>query len=186
MASAVEARDPGTGDHSARLEFLAETLGQKLDLNAEQKLHVKYACALHDIGKIGIPETILMKPGQLDPQEWQIMKTHSLIGAKIVEKIPFLRDLTAIVKHHHEHFDGTGYPDGSVGDRIPIESRILTIVDAFDAMTSDRPYRKALSTREAVAQLMEAKGSQFDPKVIDAFLSLREERPELFKSQEAA
>ncbi len=186
LASAVEARDPDTKSHSTRLEVLAETLGQTLHLSTEQKLHVKYAYALHDIGKIGIPEAILLKPGPLNPEEWQIMKTHALIGARIVAKIPFLKDLTSIVKHHHERFDGGGYPDGLVGKRIPVESRILTVVDAFDAMTSDRPYRKALSTKEAIAQLLVANGTQFDPIVVDAFLRLREERSDLFADEEAA
>ena len=112
LASAVEARDPGTRSHSDRLKLLAMLLSKKLNLSSEQQTYVQYASALHDIGKIGIPEAILMKPGPLNPREWRIMKTHALIGAEIIEKIPFLKEMTPIVKHHHERFDGSGYPDG--------------------------------------------------------------------------
>ncbi len=186
LASAIEARDPGTGGHSHRLEELITLLCREQNLTNEQELQLKRASALHDVGKIGVPEAILMKPGALDSREWEIMKQHSKIGYNIIVKIPFLSDIAPIVKHHHENFDGTGYPDGLAGDDIPIEARILSVIDAFDAMTSDRPYRSALSQDEAATRLAQGKGTQFDPDIVEAFLADLNKKPDKFQHEGAA
>jgi putative two-component system response regulator len=124
----------------------------------------------HDIGKIGIPSRILAKPGPLDDEEWRVIRTHPELGARILEPIDRLADVRPIVRHCHEHYDGSGYPDAIKADEIPIESRIILVVDAFDAMTTDRPYRKALPVAEACRRLVEAAGRQFDPKIVETFL----------------
>ena len=186
LASAIEARDPETGGHSHRVEDLIARLCHEQNLSNEQELQLKRASALHDVGKIGVPEAILMKPGALDSREWEIMKQHSMIGYNIIRKIPFLSDIAPIVKHHHENFDGTGYPDGLAGDDIPIEARILSIIDAFDAMTSDRPYRSALSEDEAATRLAQGKGTQFDPDIVEVFLVDLNKKPDRFQREEAA
>jgi len=185
LARAVEARDPYTGGHSHRIESLCSAVARKLGLTAEEHRRLDRAGELHDIGKIGIPEAILTKPGALNPDEWGVMKKHPLVSADIIGRVPFLRHVAPIVRHHHEHFDGSGYPDGLTGAEIPLESRILSVIDAFDAMTSDRPYRKAFSQRRAFAILEENKGTQFDPSVVDSFVELLRERPDLLKLEAA-
>jgi len=128
---------------------------------------------LHDIGKIGIPGFILNKPGPLTPEEYNgIMKTHSTLGANIIRDVPFLKDLYHPILHHHENYDGSGYPDGKRGEDIPLTARIIHVADAFEAMTSNRPYRKSLGEIEAIKRLEREKGRQFDPVVVDAFISL--------------
>lgn len=186
LAHTVEARDPYTGGHSHRLESLSVAVSRQLKLSEEQAARLERAGELHDIGKIGIPEAILAKPGPLNPDEWKVMKDHPVVGAEIVRRIPFLRDVAPIVKHHHEHYDGSGYPDGLAGDDIPFEARVLTVLDAFDAMISDRPYRKALSLETAVGELQVAAGSQFDPAIVEAFLDLYHRRQDLFRHLKAA
>jgi HD-GYP domain-containing protein (c-di-GMP phosphodiesterase class II) len=122
---------------------------------------------LHDIGKVGVPEHILCKEGPLSREEWEVMRQHPLIGAQIVEPISFLRDAVGLIRHHHERFDGTGYPDRLRGDRIPLEARIFAVADSFDAMTSDRPYRAALGWDEAIGELHAESGRQFDPEIVE-------------------
>ncbi len=124
---------------------------------------------MHDIGKIGISDTILHKPGPLDEEEWKIMRLHPDIGARIVAGIPFLQDTIPLIRHHQERWNGTGYPDGLQGEEIPILARMFAIVDAFDALTSKRPYRKKISTQEAIEYLREQSGILFDPNMIDVF-----------------
>ncbi len=186
LAQAVEARDPYTSGHSHRMEDLSAAISRQLNLSAEEHQRMERASELHDIGKIGIPEAILTKPGELNPDEWGIMKKHPLVGAEIVERVPFLRGLAPIIRHHHEYYDGRGYPTGLAKEGIPYEARILAVIDAFDAMTSDRPYRKALAPQQAVAILEEMQGSQFDPRVVQAFLALVRRRPDLLAREEAA
>ena len=186
LSLAVESRDPATGKHSERLDGLITDLSDKLGLNDEEDRRLTRAGALHDIGKIGIPGSILGKPGPLTKKEWKIMQDHPDIGSAIVALIPFLKDIAPIIKHHHEHFNGDGYPDHLAGEDIPIESRILLVADAYDAMTSNRPYRLALSHEESMARLVEGKGTQFDPEVVDAFLVLVSERPDLFEYRKVA
>ncbi|MDP1809307.1 MAG: HD domain-containing phosphohydrolase [Actinomycetota bacterium] len=186
LAQAVEARDPYTSGHSHRMEGLSSAIARQLKLSEEQAVRLDRAGELHDIGKIGIPEAILSKPETLTPEEWGIMKKHPVIGAEIISQIPFLKDVAPIVRHHHEHYDGSGYPDGWRGEAIPFEARALAVLDAFDTMISDRPYRHALPVEEALRRLMEASGTQFDPTVVEAFLTLYDRRPKLFRRLNAA
>jgi HD-GYP domain-containing protein (c-di-GMP phosphodiesterase class II) len=134
--------------------------------------NVKYAGLLHDIGKIGISEFILNKPSRLTPYEFDEIRKHPAVGAKIIADVPFLRPLVPLVLHHHEYYDGKGYPDGIAGEEIPYGARILSVADVFEAMTSNRPYRKALSPEMAVQTLMGGRGKQFDPHMVDAFMDV--------------
>ena len=133
-----------------------------------------YLCLLHDIGKIGIPDHILNKPGKLTPEEFEIMKRHAEIGEKIISPLEALKKLKPLIRHHQEFYNGTGYPDGLHGEAIPLACRILAVVDTFDAMTTDRPYRKALPVEAAIAELHRCSGSQFDPKIVDVFIRILE------------
>jgi len=138
----------------------------------EQLPDLARAALLHDIGKIKIPESILLKPGRLTPQEFEVMKSHVVRGVRILERVPSLRGSLPIVLHHHEHFDGKGYPAGTKGDEIPLGARIFTVVDTLDAMTSNRPYRRALSFEEARAEIRCYAAHQFDPNISDTFLTV--------------
>ena len=138
--------------------------------------HIEYAALMHDIGKIGIDEAILHKPGKLTPEEREIIKKHPEIGNRIIAPVAFLSPVAPMVLYHQEWYDGQGYPDGLAGEEIPLGARIVAVIDAFDAMTSDRPYRKALSRDIAVGELNKGANTQFDPKVVNAFIEvLREE-----------
>jgi HD-GYP domain-containing protein (c-di-GMP phosphodiesterase class II) len=144
-----------------------------LGITDKEKLKIfEYGALLHDIGKIGIPDAVLRKPGKLTADEWVIMKTHPVIGYKVLKNIKFLEEASQIVLHHHEYFTGNGYPDGLKGEAIPIGSRIFNVADTIDAMTSDRPYRKALTLEIAAVELTRFSGQQFDPAVVDAFQSI--------------
>ncbi|MBI2525655.1 MAG: HD domain-containing protein [Candidatus Rokubacteria bacterium] len=131
---------------------------------------MEHGVLLHDIGKIGIPDAILLKRGPLTPAEWQIMRTHPAVGRNLVSKIPFLRGAVPVVYHHHEHWDGSGYPLGLKGDAIPVGARIFAVADAFDAMTFDRPYSRAIPLEAARAEIQRSAGTHFDPGVIESFL----------------
>jgi putative two-component system response regulator len=170
LAATVEAKDPTTGDHCSRLAEHALGLARLVGLDEQMIEAVGYGAVLHDIGKIGVAEAILNKPGGLDPAEWAEMRRHPLIGAGIVEPLRLGRLVAPIVRGHHERWDGTGYPDGHAGQTIPIGARLVTVVDAYDAITHDRPYRAGRSTAEARSELLRARGSQFDPELVDLFL----------------
>jgi HD-GYP domain-containing protein (c-di-GMP phosphodiesterase class II) len=142
-----------------------------LGLDEEAKDILRYASVLHDIGKIGVREQVLQKPGKLTPEEFEEMKKHPLLGATIVNKVAFLSSVAPIILAHHERLDGRGYPYGISGDAIPMEARIVSVMDSFDAMTSDRPYRKAPGKEYAIKELKAHAGSQFDPRVVEAFLA---------------
>lgn len=173
LAIAVDAKDTYTHGHSENVMNIAEELAQEMNIDEKMVGIIRDAGLLHDIGKIGIPGHILNKPGALTYEEFNgIMKTHSALGANIVKDVPFLRDLTKLILYHHEHYNGTGYPDGLKGEQIPVGARILHVADAFEAMTSNRPYRKSLGQKEAIKQLSENSGEQFDPAVVDAFLRI--------------
>jgi HD-GYP domain-containing protein (c-di-GMP phosphodiesterase class II) len=144
-------------------------MGEALGFSHEQLKVLERGSLLHDIGKIGISDTILHKPGPLSEDEWKIMRTHPDIGAKIVEGIPFLQETIPLIRHHQERWNGTGYPGALSGDEIPILARMFAIVDAFDALTSKRPYRQRISTEEAVEYLREQSGILFDPKIVTLF-----------------
>jgi len=164
LVSALEARDPYTEAHAGRITELAMALAVAMQLSGEQRRAVKLGSILHDVGKIGIPDAILRKPGKLTPEEWQVMRTHAIVGEKMLRGVDFLRPALPIVRHHHERWDGNGYPDGLEGDAIPLGARIVAVCDSFDAMTSDRPYRRAMPIQQAFNELLSCAGSQFDPK----------------------
>ncbi|HAG49856.1 MAG TPA: hypothetical protein DHU69_01375 [Deltaproteobacteria bacterium] len=171
LAQALETRDAYTRGHTERTARLALAIAERLELPEKTKERLKYAAILHDIGKIGIPDNILNKPGKLTDEEYTFIKQHSIRGAEIVKQVDALKLVATIILHHHERWDGSGYPDGLKGEKIPIEARIVSVLDAFDAMTSDRPYRRALTVEVAIAELKRCSGTQFDPKVIDAFMA---------------
>jgi putative nucleotidyltransferase with HDIG domain len=171
LAIAVDAKDTYTHGHSENVMNIAEAIALELNIDERQVGVIRDAGLLHDIGKIGIPGYILNKPGPLTFEEFNgIMKTHSALGANIVKDVPFLRELYKLILYHHEHYDGAGYPEGLKGEQIPIGARVLHVADAFEAMTSNRPYRNSLGKKEAIKRLCESSGKQFDPAVIDAFL----------------
>lgn len=172
IASAIEANDPYTKGHSERVSELALGMGKELGFPEQELQKLEYVALLHDVGKIGIPETILNKPGPLSDVEYEEIKHHSAIGADILQKIHFLSTKSNIILHHHERLDGSGYPMGLTGDNIPLEARILAIADAYDAMTSDRPYRKAKSPKDALDELVNCSGVHFDPDLVKVFLRL--------------
>ena len=170
LANALEAKDEYTSTHARSITDMALDVGHELGIEGRDLKRLELGALFHDIGKIGIPSAILSKPGPLDDDEWKVIRTHPELGERILEPIDRLADVRPIVRACHEHFDGSGYPDQKKGDEIPIESRIILVVDAFDAMTTDRSYRKALPTEEAVRRLRESAGRQFDPLIVEAFL----------------
>jgi len=172
LALAIEAKDQTTHDHLERVEVYALALGTALGLDQAELEALRASALLHDIGKLSVPEYIISKPGKLTPEEFERMKTHTVVGAEIVERIRFPYPVAPIVRSHHEKWDGTGYPDGLSGDQIPIGARILSAVDCLDALASDRQYRRALPLDEAMKIVESESGKAFDPKVV-AILSLR-------------
>lgn len=172
LAKALEYRDLETKGHSQRVTELTLKLARKLGMPEEELVHVRRGALLHDIGKLAIPDSILLKPGKLTEEEWAIMRKHPEYAYEMLSFIPYLRPALDIPYCHHERWDGKGYPRGLKGEEIPLAARIFAVVDAWDAMTSDRPYRKALSTEEALAEIEKGAGTQFDPKVVVAFLEL--------------
>ncbi|MGH2747853.1 MAG: GAF and HD-GYP domain-containing protein [Actinomycetota bacterium] len=163
LMSALEARDPYTEAHTGRISDMALALAVAMQVPVEVRRAVKLGAILHDVGKIGISDTILSKTGPLTEEEWTVMRTHPEIGERMLEKIDFVRPALPIIKHHHERWDGEGYPAGLQGEMIPVGARIVAVCDAFDAMTSDRPYRRALPAEEASRRLLACAGTQFDP-----------------------
>lgn len=175
LVAAVDARDTYTADHSLNVSDYACAIARRMGLSATQIETVERAGLLHDIGKIGVSEHALLKKGSLTTEEYESIKRHPRIGANIVEAIPFLADVVPVIRHHHERWDGSGYPDKLRGDEIPLMARILSVADALDAMTTDRSYRRALSPAKARAELSAGRGTQFDPHVADLALQLLEE-----------
>jgi len=170
MAKILDARDPHTSQHSTRVTSLSMAMGKALGLD-EDDLDVLYiAASLHDIGKVGIPDHILLKPDGLTNEEFAVIKKHPDIGADILKPIPPMAKETEIIRHHHERYDGRGYPAGLKGKEIPYLSRIISLADSFDAMTSDRPYRDGMSIEKAVEEIERCKGSQFDPELAEIFI----------------
>jgi putative two-component system response regulator len=169
LAVAVEARDPYTGDHIDRVTRLAVAVAQELGLNGDKLEEVEMGTILHDVGKIGVEDAILRKPTGLAPEEWQAMQAHPQIGARLLSEVDFLKPYVPYVLYHHERYDGKGYPHHLAGEQIPLEGRIVAVADAFDAMTSDRPYRPAMSVETAIQELQRGAGTHFDPTVVAAF-----------------
>ncbi len=172
MVKAIEARDPYTSGHSRRVARYSKVIARALGLSSRRIDGVGVAALLHDVGKIHeIYAPILRKPGRLTPDEWAIMQTHPIKSAELVETVSHLKHFVAPVRHHHENWDGSGYPDGVVGEAIPLESRIIMFADTIDAMTTDRPYRKALGEGDVRGELLKYRGTQFDPQICDQLLS---------------
>ncbi|MDQ2913659.1 MAG: GAF domain-containing protein [Chloroflexota bacterium] len=174
LAAAVDARDPYTRSHSARVAALSRGIAEELQLSADQVRRIQLGALLHDIGKIGVPDAILNKPGALSADEWVVMRSHSMLGASIVNAVEPLRDLVPIVRSHHERYDGAGYPDELGGDLVPIEAYVVAAADAFEVIVSRRAYKPAQTVEHACAELLRCRGTQFHPAVVDAFLRLIE------------
>jgi len=170
LAAAIEMRDPYTEAHSQRMADYAVATARGLRISIEEIENIRYAAILHDIGKIGISDRILRKPGPLTATEYRVIQQHSRIGAEILEEVEALKNISEVLYHHHERYDGKGYPDGIKGDSIPIGARIICVIDAYDAMTSQRPYRLALGHERAIEELRRGANTQFDPGVVDAFI----------------
>ncbi|HWR98556.1 MAG TPA: HD domain-containing phosphohydrolase [Candidatus Methanoperedens sp.] len=170
LAKAVEAKDPYTHGHSERVAAYSEQLAAAIGLGERQLLNLRLACTIHDIGKIGVAERILHKPGRLDLEEQSAIKHHPVIGETIIRPLKGLGDIARIIRNHHERYDGLGYPDRLRGEEIPVEARIIAIADSFDAMTTTRPYRIPLPEDAVVRELVENRGRQFDPHLVDVFL----------------
>ncbi len=180
LANAVEARDRYTSGHTVRVTYLAEMMARQFGWDEERMFILSMGCSLHDIGKIGVPDSILNKPGFLNPNEMAIMRKHTELGARIIEGIDFLRPCTPYITAHHEWWDGSGYPDHLKGEGIPIEGRILAVADSFDAIVTDRPYRNSRTVEQAVRELIDFSGRQFDPAIVEIFLeALRKHRDKI-------
>ncbi len=175
LADVVEADDTYTGEHSKSVLDLTLAAANQLGLSPEQRRNLEFAALLHDVGKIAIPKEIINKPGRLDPEEWKVLKTHTIEGQKLLDRVGgFMHDVGLIVRSHHERWDGSGYPDGLSGEDIPLESRIIACCDAWNAMRTDRTYRKALSYELAVGEMISSSGGQFDPQVVEVLLEIVE------------
>jgi diguanylate cyclase (GGDEF)-like protein len=172
LAAAIEERDNYTHEHSKDVVHLARGVAMLLGLHTEQADRIAHAALLHDVGKLAVPDEILNKPGPLTAEEWVVMAEHPVAGERILLRIPDLTSIAPVVRHEHEHWDGSGYPDGLRGRMIPIGSRVILACDAYHAMIADRPYRRAMPPTEAAAELRRGAGSQFDPEVVDALLDL--------------
>ena len=172
LAVVVEAKDPTTRAHLDRTHEYAMALARVVDAQLASDDFLRYGFLLHDVGKVGVPEAILNKPGPLDEEEWLVMRMHPEMGVRIVSGIESLRPALEVIRSHHERWDGRGYPVGLVGEEIPLSARAFAVCDAFDAMTSDRPYRRALPFERAVEQIAAGAGTQFDPAMAEAFLSI--------------
>jgi putative nucleotidyltransferase with HDIG domain len=169
LASAIDAKDPYTYGHSKRVAQISTTLCEEMGLTRKEVRQVELAAILHDIGKIGTPESILQKPDRLTPEEMERIHEHPGRGARILSNISEFRDVIKWIRHHHEWYDGKGYPDQIAADAIPLQARVITIADTFDAMTSDRPYRKGMPADEALRIMEEFAGTQFDPHLLQTF-----------------
>ena len=172
LAKLIEMRDSYTAGHSEKVSMWSEIVARKLGLSREEQEKIKLAARLHDIGKISIPDGILNKPAPLSKEEYAEIKKHAALGAGILSNIESLKEVSKIIRHHHEWYNGEGYPDGLTGEEIPLGSRIISVADAYQAMTSDRPYRKAFSKEKAIAELERGAGSQFDPKIVRIFIGI--------------
>lgn len=178
---AIDAKDPYTAGHSLRVAEYAGAIATALNLPPERVDRVRWAALLHDVGKIAVPGSVLRKAGRLTPQEWEQIRAHPIRSVEIVSGISSCKELLPGIRQHHERIDGQGYPDGLKGDAISLEARIIAVADAFEAMTSRRPYRDAIEPAAAVRRIQEAAGTQFDPHVVQAFVKAFSEHPERFR-----
>ena len=182
LLAALRARDLDTYAHSKRAVSISLLLGRECGLNQEEMRALELGALLHDIGKIGVPDAVLHKPGELNPEEWLVMRRHPHYGQGILQSLTFLEEAARVVFQHHENWDGSGYPLGLRGEEIDLNARILIVADAFDAMTSDRVYRTATSYDVALAELKRCAGTQFDPQVVEAFHYISREECDDIKS----
>ncbi len=163
-------RDHKTNEHNIRVAYLSSLLGKKFDLNKEAMQGLMKGAFLHDIGKIGIPDKVLLKKGRLNKQEWQIMRRHPILGVELVKDIEWFQDAVPVILHHHEKYDGTGYPYGLKKNEIPFNARIFAIVDVFDALVAERPYKKPFSLKKTLNIIQKSSGKHFDPDIVDQFI----------------
>ena len=181
LAEALDARDPYTYRHSANVTKYSVAIAKEMKLSDLEVENIRRGGLLHDLGKIGIKDEILNKPAKLTDEEFTQIKTHPAKGEEILKSLPFLKDVVRLIRHHHERPNGTGYPDNLPGYKIEIGAKILAVADAFDTMTSDRPYRKSIGLKKAVEELKRCSGSQFEPSIIEAFLKILEKNPNIIK-----
>jgi len=172
---ALDLRDRETEGHSRRVTELTLELARRIGVPEDELVHIRRGAGLHDIGKMGIPDAILLKPGQLTAQEWETMRMHPILAFDLLNPIEFLRPALEIPYCHHEKWDGSGYPRGLQGDQIPLSARIFAVIDVWDALTHDRPYRKAWSRDAALAYIREQSGKHFDPRVAELFIAMLED-----------
>jgi putative nucleotidyltransferase with HDIG domain len=175
LASVIDSKDTYTHGHSLRVAQYSKAIGERLNLSKPELEDIELSALLHDIGKIGIPEQILNKPDKLTVKEYEAIHEHPSKGAKILQEIKEFKNINKGVRHHHEHYDGSGYPDGLKGDKIPLTARIIAVTDSFDAMTSDRAYRGRHSPQKALEEIKRCSGTQFDPTIVDLFSSIASE-----------
>ncbi len=180
LASTLEEKDPYTSGHSERVCYYSDFISKRLSFPPKERNELRIASYLHDIGKIGISNRFINKKGTLSPTEWAIIKQHTKKSIELLVPLNLSPNILSYIQHHHERFDGTGYPDGLAGEQIPLGARIIAIGDAYDSMTSDRPYRKPLSNGEAKNELLQCSGNQFDPNLISIFLDGLKEMEEVF------
>jgi putative nucleotidyltransferase with HDIG domain len=176
LANALEAKDPSTRGHSERVGAWSRQLAAALGVGHADVEIIAQAGLLHDIGKIGVPEAVLAKQGPLTSEEWRLMRRHPIVGAQIIAPFDFLASATPVILHHHERWDGSGYPDGLAGEAIPPGARLVAVADVYDALTSERPYRAALSPAEACQRLRTEAGRTLDPRAVAAFIELAGDR----------
>jgi HD-GYP domain-containing protein (c-di-GMP phosphodiesterase class II) len=179
LSRAIEARDEYTRGHSARVTAIADAIARRLGWDEDRLDLLQLGGPLHDVGKLAISDDVLRKPGRLDDDELAQIREHPRLGARILLRLAAFRGALPYVLYHHERWDGTGYPTGRAGEQIPVEARVLAVADAYDAMTSDRPYRRALSRDRALAEVERCSGSQFDPEIVRIFLEVFAEAEEL-------
>lgn len=172
LVSALDLREHNTSMHSQRVREYTELIARRLGVNEKALREIGFGALLHDVGKIAVPDHILLKPDKLTEVEWQEMRKHPDAGYRIVKRIGFLKEAAAVVHAHHERYDGKGYPRGLKGEDIPFGARIFMVADVYDALTSERPYHSAISYEEAATEIMRLRGSQFDPALVDAFMSI--------------
>jgi putative nucleotidyltransferase with HDIG domain len=175
LARVMDLSDPATSEHSRDIAELVKQVAALFGIQGEAAEELELAARFHDIGKVAVPEEVLRKPGPLNAHEWDLMACHVEWGAELLRHLPECEGIARIVRHHHERYDGRGYPDGLQGEAIPLASRIITVCDAYGAMVSDRPYRSALPQSTALAELRAGAGEQFDPNAVDAMLSVTED-----------
>jgi HD-GYP domain-containing protein (c-di-GMP phosphodiesterase class II) len=176
LARAVDAKSPWTAGHSERVTQLAVTIGEAYGLDSFEMARLYRGAMMHDIGKIGISQTLLDKKGRLDRDEFDVVRSHTQIGERILEPLPAFGEIMSLITQHHERFDGSGYPNGLVGAEIDVKARILAVADVYDAMTNPRPYRDSVDPVDVVEMIREQAGTMFDPEVVDAFLRVIETR----------